>query len=246
MRFVKGFARFWWDFIVGDDWRIAAGVVAVLAAGAVLVAKTARARLARGGARRDRHRARGHRQHRRVGPAGAAALSRHNAGMTRDEDRNVVGGELLACSRDPVTGFYRDGCCATGSEDVGSHTVCAVVTAEFLEFSAIAGNDLSTPRPEWGFPGLVARRPLVRVRGALARGARRRLRAGGGARRDARAGARGGGDRRPRRARRARRRRRVAALAPSIRPSPGRVPLRSRLPRPVGHGRQFVPEPGTR
>jgi uncharacterized protein (DUF2237 family) len=53
-----------------------------------------------------------------------------------------------------VTGFYRDGCCATGPEDVGSHTVCSVMTAEFLEFSAAAGNDLSTARPEWGFPGL--------------------------------------------------------------------------------------------
>lgn len=53
-----------------------------------------------------------------------------------------------------MTGFYRDGCCATGPEDVGSHTVCSVMTAEFLEFSRRAGNDLSTPRPEWGFPGL--------------------------------------------------------------------------------------------
>jgi uncharacterized protein len=74
--------------------------------------------------------------------------------MSRDPDRNVVGGELLPCSADPVTGFYRDGCCATGSDDIGSHTVCAVVTAAFLEFSAGVGNDLSTPRPEWGFPGL--------------------------------------------------------------------------------------------
>ena len=74
--------------------------------------------------------------------------------MSRDADLNVVGGALLACSGDPLTGFYRDGCCATGPEDVGSHTVCAIMTAEFLEFSAIAGNDLSTPRPEWGFPGL--------------------------------------------------------------------------------------------
>jgi uncharacterized protein (DUF2237 family) len=74
--------------------------------------------------------------------------------MSRDPDRNVVGGELLPCSADPLTGFYRDGCCATGSEDVGSHTVCAVMTAEFLEFSAGVGNDLSTPRPEWGFAGL--------------------------------------------------------------------------------------------
>jgi uncharacterized protein len=74
--------------------------------------------------------------------------------MARAEDRNVVGGTLVPCSRDPLTGFYRDGCCATGPEDAGSHTVCAIVTAAFLEFSALAGNDLSTPRPEWGFPGL--------------------------------------------------------------------------------------------
>lgn len=74
--------------------------------------------------------------------------------MTREPDENVVGGALLPCSNDPVTGFYRDGCCATGPEDVGSHTVCSVLTADFLEFSRRAGNDLSTPRPEWGFPGL--------------------------------------------------------------------------------------------
>jgi uncharacterized protein (DUF2237 family) len=76
--------------------------------------------------------------------------------MDRDADVNVVGGALLPCSGDPLTGFYRDGCCATGPEDIGSHTVCAIMTAEFLEFSASAGNDLSTPRPEWGFPGLSA------------------------------------------------------------------------------------------
>jgi uncharacterized protein (DUF2237 family) len=74
--------------------------------------------------------------------------------MAREPDRNVVGGELLPCSGDPLTGFYRDGCCATGAEDVGGHTVCAIMTPEFLQFSALAGNDLSTPRPEWGFPGL--------------------------------------------------------------------------------------------
>jgi uncharacterized protein len=74
--------------------------------------------------------------------------------MSRDADVNVVGGELLSCSAEPLTGFYRDGCCATGPEDVGSHTVCAIMTAEFLQFSVIAGNDLSTPHPEWGFPGL--------------------------------------------------------------------------------------------
>ena len=76
--------------------------------------------------------------------------------MQRHPDRNVVGGELLPCSGDPVTGFYRDGCCATGPDDLGSHTVCAVMTDEFLVFSQRAGNDLSTPRPEWGFPGLRA------------------------------------------------------------------------------------------
>lgn len=74
--------------------------------------------------------------------------------MTRDKDMNVVGGELLPCSEEPLTGFYRDGCCATGPEDVGSHTVCAVMTDEFLAFSKAAGNDLSTPRPDWGFEGL--------------------------------------------------------------------------------------------
>ena len=74
--------------------------------------------------------------------------------MNREPDVNVVGGELLPCSMEPLTGFYRDGCCATGQEDVGSHTVCAVMTEEFLTFSRMAGNDLSTPRPEWGFAGL--------------------------------------------------------------------------------------------
>ena len=74
--------------------------------------------------------------------------------MSRDPDLNVVGGELLPCSTDPLTGFYRDGCCSTGDEDAGSHTVCAVMTEEFLTFSRLAGNDLSTPVPDWGFPGL--------------------------------------------------------------------------------------------
>ena len=126
--------------------------------------------------------------------------------MSRDPDVNVVGGELLSCSTEPLTGFFRDGCCATGPEDVGSHTVCAVMTEEFLEFSRAAGNDLSTPVPEWGFPGLAAGRPLVRVRVALAGGARGRRRTAGRARRDARAGARGrsgrGADRPRHRARR--------------------------------------------
>ena len=68
--------------------------------------------------------------------------------------RNVLGGELLPCSTDPVTGFYRNGCCETGPEDMGLHTVCAVMTDAFLAFSKAAGNDLSTPRPEYGFSGL--------------------------------------------------------------------------------------------
>ena len=76
--------------------------------------------------------------------------------MSREPDRNVVGGVLLPCSTEPMTGFFRDGCCATGPEDVGSHTVCTVMTEAFLEFSVQAGNDLSTPRPEWGFAGLAA------------------------------------------------------------------------------------------
>jgi uncharacterized protein len=70
------------------------------------------------------------------------------------EDLNVLGEELEPCGTDPMTGFYRDGCCKTGPQDLGSHTVCAVVTAEFLDHQLAVGNDLSTPRPEWEFPGL--------------------------------------------------------------------------------------------
>ena len=68
--------------------------------------------------------------------------------------RNVLGGELAPCSLDPVTGFFRNGCCETGPHDVGLHTVCAVMTAEFLAYSARVGNDLSTPRPDLAFQGL--------------------------------------------------------------------------------------------
>ena len=75
--------------------------------------------------------------------------------MTPDPDVNVVGGKLLPCSVEPLTGFYRNGCCSTGAEDLGSHTVCVVLTEEFLEFSKSVGNDLSTPRPEYGFAGLL-------------------------------------------------------------------------------------------
>ncbi|MCB1943543.1 MAG: DUF2237 domain-containing protein [Candidatus Accumulibacter sp.] len=70
--------------------------------------------------------------------------------------RNVLGGLLGLCSEKPMTGFFRDGCCNTSDDDFGSHTVCVVVTAEFLEFSRARGNDLSTPRREFGFPGLQA------------------------------------------------------------------------------------------
>src|ERR1700722_16302121 len=70
-------------------------------------------------------------------------------------DRNVLGGELEPCGTDPVTGFYRDGCCNTGPDDRGNHTICAVVTAEFLEHQRSIGNDLSTPVPQFRFPGLV-------------------------------------------------------------------------------------------
>jgi len=68
--------------------------------------------------------------------------------------RNLLGEPLQICGQDPVTGFYRDGCCNTGPEDRGSHTVCVQITDEFLEFTASRGNDLSTPRAEFGFPGL--------------------------------------------------------------------------------------------
>ncbi len=68
--------------------------------------------------------------------------------------RNVLGGELQSCSRDPVTGFYRNGCCDTGAGDMGIHVVCARMTAAFLAFSKEQGNDLSTPSPEMNFPGL--------------------------------------------------------------------------------------------
>jgi uncharacterized protein len=68
--------------------------------------------------------------------------------------RNVLGGELLSCSDAPMTGFFRNGCCETGPHDLGMHTVCAVMTAEFLAYSKSVGNDLSTPVPEYAFPGL--------------------------------------------------------------------------------------------
>ena len=78
-------------------------------------------------------------------------------GMSAPEptaERNVLGGALEPCGTEPLTGFFRDGCCSTGPEDLGSHTVCTVVSAEFLALQQELGNDLSTPRPEYGFPGL--------------------------------------------------------------------------------------------
>ena len=75
-------------------------------------------------------------------------------GRKRRPSRNVLGEPLESCSQKPLTGFFRNGCCDTSREDVGSHTVCAVMTAEFLAFSKARGNDLSTPVPEYGFPGL--------------------------------------------------------------------------------------------
>ena len=71
-----------------------------------------------------------------------------------DVARNVLGTELVPCSYDPLTGYFRDGCCHTDMHDLGSHVVCAIVTDEFLEFSRSRGNDLSTPRPEYRFAGL--------------------------------------------------------------------------------------------
>jgi len=70
-------------------------------------------------------------------------------------ERNVLGGELEPCGTDPMTGFYRDGCCNTGPEDLGSHTICVVLTGDFLDHQRSIGNDLATPMPEYGFPGLV-------------------------------------------------------------------------------------------
>jgi uncharacterized protein len=77
-----------------------------------------------------------------------------NGGGRRSTPRNVLGDRLDDCSMNPKTGFFRDGCCNTGREDVGSHTVCVVMTDEFLAFSKSCGNDLSTPMPQFGFPGL--------------------------------------------------------------------------------------------
>lgn len=75
-------------------------------------------------------------------------------GRGRKPSRNVLGQPLASCSMNPITGFFRNGCCDTAAEDTGSHTVCIVATEEFLAFSKASGNDLSTPAPEYGFPGV--------------------------------------------------------------------------------------------
>ena len=88
----------------------------------------------------------------KAGGSHPSADARH-AGVV--SERNVLGDELQECSTDPMTGFFRDGCCSTGPQDLGSHTICAVMTAEFLEHQRSIGNDLSTPMPQFRFPGLV-------------------------------------------------------------------------------------------
>ena len=86
------------------------------------------------------------------GRRGAAGVVGDTSGVPGD--RNVLGGELELCGMDPLTGFYREGACSTGPQDVGSHTICAVVTEEFLAHQQRIGNDLSTPMPQYLFPGL--------------------------------------------------------------------------------------------
>jgi uncharacterized protein len=83
-------------------------------------------------------------------------MSLEPKGFGRRPSRNVFGDPLQACSLAPRTGFFRNGCCDTGPEDIGSHTVCVEATEEFLHFSKLRGNDLSTPHPDFGFPGLKA------------------------------------------------------------------------------------------
>lgn len=78
-----------------------------------------------------------------------------NGNGHKPKPKNVLGGELKSCCTDPMTGFYRDGYCRTGADDTGRHTVCIVATDEFLAYSKAAGNDLSTPMPQYAFPGIV-------------------------------------------------------------------------------------------
>lgn len=83
------------------------------------------------------------------------SISNGNGNGHRPQPKNVLGGELKVCCTNPLTGFYRDGYCKTGADDTGSHTICIYATENFLKFSKAAGNDLSTPRPEFNFPGLI-------------------------------------------------------------------------------------------
>ncbi len=84
----------------------------------------------------------------------AGLATKHDCHAGDVTERNVLGDPLQECSTDPMTGFFRDGCCSTGPQDLGSHTICAVMTAEFLEHQRSIGNDLSTPMPQFRFPGL--------------------------------------------------------------------------------------------
>ena len=81
-------------------------------------------------------------------------MTAENDNFEKDPDINVLGEEMTPCGLNPVTGFFRDGCCATGPNDIGRHVVCAEVTQDFLEYSHLRGNDLMTPQPAFGFPGL--------------------------------------------------------------------------------------------
>ena len=94
----------------------------------------------------------------RFSPLARLAMRQDFGGRGRGpaQPRNVFGGKLEECSIKPMTGFFRNGCCDTSEQDVGSHTVCVVMTDEFLKFSKVRGNDLSTPMPDYGFPGLKA------------------------------------------------------------------------------------------
>ncbi len=83
------------------------------------------------------------------------SITNGNGNGHRPKPKNVLGGELQVCCTSPMTGFYRDGYCRTGADDRGSHTICIYATTDFLAFSKSRGNDLSTPRPEFNFPGLV-------------------------------------------------------------------------------------------
>ncbi len=132
------------DVDAGDQLEVALGLPRLLDGGAHLAADLAQ---------RAQH---AHLESHGVRLAMQVALS---GAWVRDAgavtERNVLGEELQPCGTDPVTGFYRDGCCNTGPEDLGSHTICAVVTAEFLDHQRSIGNDLSTPMPQFNFPGLV-------------------------------------------------------------------------------------------